>query len=119
VWSADPESIGLDTPRQTLAVHVNDKLEPELVRRRVAERDHVAKLPGRIDVQQWERRLDRTKSFLRDVQHHARILADRIEQDRLAKLGHRFAHDGDRLGLEPLEVWGPSSAHEPFRAEIM
>jgi hypothetical protein len=33
------------------------------------------------------------------VQHHGRILADRIEHHRPGGFGHRFAHDVDALGL--------------------
>jgi len=38
------------------------------------------------------------------MQHHRRILADRIEHHRLFSLGHDFAHDVNALGLEPFEM---------------
>jgi hypothetical protein len=40
----------------------------------------------------------------REMQHDARILADRIQHDRLAELGHDLAHGADRLGFEPVQM---------------
>ena len=43
-------------------------------------------------------------AFLRQVQHHRRILADRIEHHRPRRLGDGLAQDVDALGLEPVEM---------------
>src|SRR6185437_3782471 len=42
----------------------------------------------------------------RHMQHHARVLADRVEHHRIGELGSDLAHDLDRLGLEPLQMSG-------------
>ena len=42
--------------------------------------------------------------LLRQMQHHRRILADRIEHHRPLRLGDRLAQDVDALGLEPVEM---------------
>ena len=73
-------------------------------RGRVAERDHVAELPGGIDVQQRERRLAGREGLQGQVQHHAAVLADRIEHHRPFELGGDLADDVDALGLEGLEL---------------
>jgi hypothetical protein len=51
-------------------------------------------------------RLAGEKRFARQVQHHARILPDRIEQDRVAEFGNYLAHNADRLGFEALQMFG-------------
>jgi hypothetical protein len=55
-------------------------------------------------MEERERRLRRVERLLREVQHRAAVLADRVEHHR--PLGDRddLAHDVDRLGLEPLQV---------------
>src|SRR5262245_30595909 len=55
-------------------------------------------------MQQGKRRIGRAESFQRDVQHHARVLAHRIEHDGLGELGHRFANDCDCLGLQLFQI---------------
>ena len=65
---------------------------------------HVAKLPGRIHVQQRKRRAGRIERLLGQVQHHGAVLADRVQHDRSLNLGHDFAQDVNTLGLEALEV---------------
>ena len=71
-----------DAAREPLLIDVYEQIHAEPRRGFVAKRDHLAEFPGRIDVQQRERRLRRRKGLLRHVQHGARILADRVEHDR-------------------------------------
>ena len=80
------------------------QIEPEPRGRLVAERDHLAELPGRVDVQERERRLRRIERLHRQVQHHRAVLADRIEHHRPLALGDDLAHDVDALGLEALKM---------------
>jgi hypothetical protein len=40
----------------------------------------------------------------RQVQHHRRVLADRVEHDRVSALGGPLADDVDAFGLEPLKM---------------
>ena len=97
VERVDPRCLGL-------GVLVDDELDARLRGDLVAQRVHVAELPGRIDVQQRERQRRREEGLPRQVQHHRRILADRIEHHRPLGLGDRLAQDVDALGLEPVEV---------------
>jgi hypothetical protein len=46
------------------------------------------------------------------VQHHARILPDRIEQDRVPEFGSHLTHNADRLGFEALQVFGQEPSGE-------
>lgn len=84
-----------------ILIYMHDQVDAEPLGRLVAEADHLAKLPGGIDMQQWERDLCRIEGLQRKVQHDARILADRIEHYWLAKFGNDVAHDLDGLSLQP------------------
>jgi hypothetical protein len=83
---------------------VDQKLDPVLFREAVAKLDHFAELPRRIDVQERKRRLARPESLAGQVRHHRRVLADRVEHDRVIELGGDFANDVNALGLELPEV---------------
>jgi hypothetical protein len=85
-------------------VRVNQELEPLLFAEAVAERDHLAELPRRVDVKEREGEAPRRERLLRESDEHRRILPDRIEQDRLLKLGRDLAEDVDALGLELTEM---------------
>ena len=89
-----------DAARQTFLIGVHDELEAELGGATVAERDHVAELPGGIDVQQRKRQLRRIERLQRQVQENRGILADRIEQHRVVALGDSLPDDVDAFGLE-------------------
>src|SRR3984885_4347094 len=75
------------TRREPVAIDVNQKLETEFAHTLVAERDHLAKLPGGVDMQQRKRRLAGMESLHRQMQQYRGVLADRIEHDGLAELG--------------------------------
>ena len=85
-------------------VDVDDQIEAKPARRFVAEGDHLAELPGRIDVQQRKRRLGRIEGLHRHMKHDARIFADRVEHHGIAHLSDNFPHDVNGLGLQPLEM---------------
>ena len=70
----------------------------------VAERDHVAELPARVDMHQREGRLRGIEGLHGEMQHDGRILADRIEHHRLLAFGRDFADDVDALRFQPLEM---------------
>jgi hypothetical protein len=84
-------------------IGVHDQVEPEFAHCAIAEGDHVAELPGRVDVQQRERQLARPERLAGQMQEHSRILADRIEQHRPAELRRRLAEDVDAFRLERVE----------------
>jgi hypothetical protein len=50
---------------------MDEQLQPSSRAIAVAELDHLAELPGGVDVQQRERRLARIERLHRQVQHHA------------------------------------------------
>src|SRR5690242_4018412 len=49
------------------------------------------------------------------MQQDTRILADRIEQHRLAELRHHLAQDMERLVFQPLQMWRQSRG---FREDL-
>jgi hypothetical protein len=60
----------VDAARHALLVDVHDQVEPELMRGAIAEGDHGAELPGRVDVQQRERRLARPERLARQMRQY-------------------------------------------------
>src|SRR5699024_5886723 len=70
----------------------------------VPESDHLPELPGRIDMQERERRLFRIERLQRQVKHHRAVLADGIQHDRVLTFRSHFAYDIDRLSLELIKV---------------
>ena len=89
----------IDVVADAVLVDVDQKIEAELLRHRVAEFDHLPELPGRIDVKKGERRLCRIERLHGEMQQDGRILADRIEHDRLGEGRSHFAENVDGLGL--------------------
>jgi len=83
---------------------VDDELHPGRGGGAVAKRVHGAELPGRVDMEQGERRRCRAERLAGEVKEHGAVLPRRIEHHRPLALGNAFAQDVDRLGLEPLEV---------------
>ena len=90
----------IDAAREAVLVHMHDQIEPEPPRGFVAKRDHVAELPGGVDMQQREGEFRRIERLERDMQHDAGVLADRIQHHRLLELGNDVAHDLDGLGFK-------------------
>jgi hypothetical protein len=86
---------------------VDDQFHARLTRGSVAKTDHLAKFPGRIDVEQRERWTRRIKSLARQMQHYSRILADRVKHHRITELSRNLAHDVDCLGLETAQMGEP------------
>ena len=91
---------------------MDDELEAELLGDvLVAELVHVAKLPRRVDVHEREGGLGREEGLLREAHHDGRVLANRVEHDRVFKLGGHLADDVDALGLELTEVGEVVGSH--------
>src|SRR5262249_41138943 len=65
-----------DAAGEPIAVDVNDQVQPKFTRALIAEGDHVAEFPGRIDVEQRKGWLCGMESFQREVQENRGILAD-------------------------------------------
>ena len=96
----------IDAAGEAVLVDMHDQFESEAPHGLVAERDHLAKLPGGVDVQQRERQPARVERLDGEVQHDARVFSDRVEHHRIAKLGRDLTHDLDRFRLQPFEVCG-------------
>ena len=96
---------------------VDDPVELYVGDRLIAKRNHLAELPRRIDVQQRKRQLAGIECLQGKVEHHARILADRIEHHRLFAFGRHLADDVNALGLKPLAriVSSGTFAQEPVK----
>src|ERR1700730_5909847 len=63
-----------DPALKPFLIDMNDQLQPETRRCRVAKFDHLAELPGRVDMEQRHRKLRGIKRLARKVQEDARIL---------------------------------------------
>ena len=87
----------------------------------VAQFEQVPEIPPARDMKEGKGRGRRIKGLQRDVEHHRRILANRIEEHRTLCLGHNFAHDVDGFGFKPFEM-GQFTRHDgfnwPSRAEV-
>ena len=57
-----------------------------------------------MGVQQGERDPPRGKRLLAQPDQHARVLADRVEEDRALEPGDHLTEDVDALCLEHIEV---------------
>ncbi len=95
---------GVDAARLGLGVLPHQQLHPQFGGHALAQRIHVAELPGGVHVQQREGRRRRVEGLLRQAQHHGRILADRIQHHRAFALGHHLAQDVDAFGFQALQV---------------
>ena len=94
----------IDAALHAVLVDMDDQIEREPAGGLVAKRNHLAKFPGGVDVQQRERKWRGIEGLDGKVQHDAGVLADRVEHHRILEFGDDLAHDFDRLRLEPLEV---------------
>ena len=79
-------------------------MEPVSLRRLVPELDHVPELPTGVDVQQREWQWPWEEGLPGEMQHDRRILADRVQHDRLGESRRDLAHDEDGLSFEALEM---------------
>ena len=104
VWTAEPCVNGPMPRARPSWLMCTQQLQAELRGHLIAERDHFPEFPGRVDVQQRERRLRRVERLHREVQHHRAVLADGVEHDRPLALGDDLAQDVDAFGFEPLQV---------------
>jgi hypothetical protein len=102
----------VDAIRDRLAVGVDDKVEIKLRGHPVAVGDHVPELPGGIDMQRGERDFRRVEGLAAQMEEDARILADRIHQDRALEGGRGLAQDDDSFRLQTGQMAGQIAGHE-------
>ena len=72
VWVLEPWVNGTDALAHAVLVDVDQKIDAEIGRHLVAEGDHLPELPGRVDMQERERRLGRIEGLHRQMQHARR-----------------------------------------------
>jgi hypothetical protein len=65
---------------------------------------HASGVPGRIDVQQREGRAAVVEGLAREMDHHARVLADRVEHHGTLELGDDLPHDMNALRLQSTQM---------------
>ncbi len=101
----------VDALLEPCAIDVDDQIEPETLHGFIAKPDHVAEFPGGVDVQQRERQIRRMECLPCQMQHDRRVLADRIEHDRLAAFSDDFTEDEDRFRFQAAQVVGQMIHH--------
>jgi len=89
---------------EAFRVGVDQKVEAEAPGYIIAEADHLAELPRRVDVQGREGQRRRVKSLERQMEKHGRVLADRIEEDRALELRCYLPENMDALGFKPIKM---------------
>ena len=94
----------IDVPGQTFRIGVFAQLEPMPRHDLFPEGDHVAELPGRVDMQQRKWRAGGMERLACQMQQDRRVLADRIEHHGVGCLGCDFAQNVDALGLEYFQM---------------
>ena len=67
-----------DVSLNAVGIDMDQQIETVSCGHTVAEFDHLAKFPARIDMQQRKGQLRRIKGLEGKMQHHRGILADRI-----------------------------------------
>ena len=85
---------------QTVLVGMHDQIHTGRVGCSVAQRVHVAELPGGVDVQHRERRTGGMERLAHQMQQRAAVLADGVEQHRPRAFGGDLADHVDRVSLE-------------------
>ena len=93
-----------DAPADPVTIDVDEQLEAELGHAPVAEGNHLLELPQRVHVQQSNGRLGREEGLHGEMQQDGRVLADRVQDDGLAKSRGSFPQDMDALSFERLQV---------------
>ena len=94
---------GANPVSKPVRIGVDQQIKPELCHSLVSEFDHLAKLPGCVDMQEPERRLCRIERLQRQMQHHCAVLADGIEKHGIFGFGRDLAKNLHRLGLKQVE----------------
>jgi hypothetical protein len=94
----------IDSAPLRLRVAVDEQLHARFPGDPVAKRVHVAKLPGRVDMEEREGRRRGEEGLAGEVEHHRAVLAHGIEHHRPLGLRDDFAQDVDALRLELLEM---------------
>ena len=83
---------------------MHQQFQPKALHSRIPEADHFPELPVGINMQQGEGQLARVECLQRQMQQHADILPDGIEQYRAAERASTFAQNANRFGFKAREM---------------
>src|ERR1700681_4469091 len=83
---------GVDPPLNGLGIDVNDQLQAELSHPCIAKFVHFSKLPGRVHMEQWERRFRGEERLDRQMQHDRTVFAYGVKHYGLLAFGNRLSH---------------------------
>ncbi len=95
---------GTNTLAHAILIDMHEQLETLFTRLRIAKLNHLPKLPCRINMQKGERRWSGIECLHRQMQHHRRILADRIKHYRVGKTCRDLAKNMDSFRLKALKM---------------
>ena len=109
----------IDAVSHAVLVDMDDQIEPQILGHLVAERDHLAKFPGGVDMKKRKRRLGGIERLNGQPKHDRRILAYRIKHHRFCETGGHLTENVDCFRFKPIEVCqgqllSPSSVHVGF-----
>lgn len=90
----------VDAARKTLGIGVDEQAHAGFGRASIAEDQCLPEFPCFVDVEQRYRRRRWREGLQQQVQQDRGILADGIQQDRIAEAGHGLAQDVDALRFE-------------------
>jgi hypothetical protein len=94
----------VDPVGERLLVRVNSQVEPHFASRSVTEGDHLAELPGRVDVQERKRERGGIEGLPSDVQEHGAVLSYRVQQYGPFTLGYDCPEDLDAFSFQVVEM---------------
>jgi hypothetical protein len=95
---------GVDALRHAIRVDVGNQIQAHFLDHLVAKTIHLLEFPARVHVHDRKRQLARKESLARQMQHHGRILADRVQHHRIIKLGGDLADDVDAFRLQLFQM---------------
>src|SRR5262249_37789935 len=109
--SRDSELQRMGARRNSVFVAMDNDAGADLLRKAIAEFEHLLELVAGVDVKERKWKRPRIKRLAREVHKHAGVLADRVEQHRVPELRNGLAQNVDRLAFElakmsPLFVHG-------------
>ena len=94
----------VDALAHAFLVDVHPQIDITAFGNLIAERVGVAKLESAVDMQQGDRGAGREKRLAHQVQQNRAVLADGIQQHRIAELGGDFAEDVQAFRFQPVEM---------------
>ncbi|RMV96151.1 hypothetical protein ALP01_05381 [Pseudomonas caricapapayae] len=95
---------GVDALSHAIGIDVSDQIKAHFLDHLVTEAIHFLEFPAGIDVHDREWQFTGEECLARQVQHHGRILADRVQHHRVIELGGDLADDVDAFRLQLFQM---------------